>query len=82
MAYDITIREMQESDKEAVMKIFNHYAATSFAACPDGPLPPQFFGSLREDPYLRLCWKAMVVSPDSGSSSPSSLSLYSGKPGC
>jgi phosphinothricin acetyltransferase len=42
------IREMQESDKEAVMQIFNHYAATSFAAYPDGPLPPQFFGPLRE----------------------------------
>ena len=39
---------MQESDRDAVMRIFNHYAATSFAAYPDGPLPPQFFGLLRE----------------------------------
>ncbi|OPX64139.1 MAG: Acetyltransferase (GNAT) family protein [Methanoregula sp. PtaU1.Bin006] len=39
---------MQESDRDAVMRIFNHYAATSFAAYPEGPLPPQFFGPLRE----------------------------------
>jgi L-amino acid N-acyltransferase len=48
MADAIQIREMQESDRDAVMRIFNHYAATSFAAYPDGPLPPPFFGLLRE----------------------------------
>jgi L-amino acid N-acyltransferase len=48
MTGEMKIREMQESDKEAVMQIFNHYAATSFAAYPEGPLPPQFFGLLRE----------------------------------
>ena len=48
MADEMKIRPMQESDGEAVMKIFNYYAATSFAAYPDGPLPPQFFGPLRE----------------------------------
>jgi phosphinothricin acetyltransferase len=42
------IREMQESDRDAVMRIFNHYAATSFAAYPDGPLPFAFFALLRE----------------------------------
>lgn len=48
MANDLKIRDMQESDRDAVMRIFNHYAATSFAAYPEGPLPPQFFGPLRE----------------------------------
>ena len=48
MTGEITIREMQESDREAVMRIFNHYAATSFAAYPDGPVPLPFFSILRE----------------------------------
>jgi phosphinothricin acetyltransferase len=48
MAGDMIIREMQGSDRDAVMRIFNHYAATSFAAYPDGPLPTAFFALLRE----------------------------------
>jgi phosphinothricin acetyltransferase len=48
MTTDMKIREMQESDKDAVMRLFNHYAASSFAAYPDGPLPPQFFGLLQD----------------------------------
>jgi len=48
MAAEMHIREMQESDRDAVMRLFNHYAETSFAAYPDGPLPPQFFPLLRE----------------------------------
>ena len=48
MAGDMKIREMQDSDRDAVMRIFNHYAATSFAAYPEGQLPPQFFLPLRE----------------------------------
>ncbi len=48
MAGTVTIREMEEKDREAVMKIFNYYTATSFAAYPEGPLPHQFFGLLRE----------------------------------
>jgi phosphinothricin acetyltransferase len=48
MTGGMKIRDMQESDREAVMRIFNHYAATSSAAYPDGPLPPQFFEPLRE----------------------------------
>jgi phosphinothricin acetyltransferase len=48
MSDDIRIREMQENDRDAVMRIFNHYAATGFAAYPEGPLPPQFFALLRE----------------------------------
>jgi phosphinothricin acetyltransferase len=48
MAEKIDIREMQESDGDEVMRIFNHYARTSYAAYPDGPLPAQFFAPLRE----------------------------------
>jgi L-amino acid N-acyltransferase len=48
MTGEMTIREMRESDRDAVMQIFNHYAATSFAAYPDGPLPLSFFSFLRE----------------------------------
>jgi len=40
MTGETILREMQESDRDAVMRIFNHYAATSFAACPDGSRPP------------------------------------------
>jgi phosphinothricin acetyltransferase len=48
MVQEMILREMQEGDREAVMRIFNHYAAASFAAYPEGPVPPQFFGPLTE----------------------------------
>lgn len=48
MPDEMSIRTMQESDCDAVMRIFNHYATTGFAAYPDSPLPPQFFSLLRE----------------------------------
>jgi L-amino acid N-acyltransferase YncA len=48
MEGEIQIREMQESDREAVMRVFNYYATTSFAAYPDGPLPSAFFSLLME----------------------------------
>lgn len=48
MAGDLRIREIQESDRDAVMRIFNHYATTGFAAYPEGPLPPPFFALLQE----------------------------------
>jgi L-amino acid N-acyltransferase len=61
MADRIKIREMQESDRDAVMRIFNHYAATSFATYPDGPLPPQFFVPLRDGAL-----SAIVLESDGG----------------
>ncbi|MFA5267380.1 MAG: N-acetyltransferase family protein [Methanoregula sp.] len=61
MTGEMKIREMQESDRDAVMRIFNHYAATSFAAYPDGPLPPQFFMPLREGAL-----SAIVLEDDGG----------------
>jgi L-amino acid N-acyltransferase len=48
MEGEIRIRDMNESDRDAVMRIFNHYAETGFAAYPDGPLQPQFFALLRK----------------------------------
>jgi len=57
----ITMREMQDGDRDAVMQIFNHYAATGFAAYPDRPLPPAFFPILREDAL------SAVVMEDGGS---------------
>ena len=48
MMEEMHIREMQESDRDVVMRIFNHYAQTSFAAYPEGPLPVQFFPHLKE----------------------------------
>jgi phosphinothricin acetyltransferase len=61
MTGEMKIREMQESDRDAVTRIFNHYAATSFAAYPDGPLPPQFFSLLREGAL-----SAIVLEDDGG----------------
>lgn len=61
MAADVHIREMQESDRDAIMQIFNHYAETSFAAYPDGPLPPQFFPHLKEGAV-----SAIVLEDDGG----------------
>jgi L-amino acid N-acyltransferase YncA len=48
MGDNMAIREMEESDRDAVMRIFNYYAVNSFAAYPDSPLPPAFFANLRE----------------------------------
>lgn len=54
MKDEMTLREMQESDRDAVMRIFNHYAKTSFAAYPEGPLPPEFFVPLREGAHSAI----------------------------
>lgn len=61
MTEGMKIRDMQETDRDVVMRIFNHYAATSFAAYPDGPLPPQFFATLREGAV-----SAIVLEGDGG----------------
>jgi phosphinothricin acetyltransferase len=61
MTGEMKIPEMQESDRDAVMRISNHYAATSFAAYPDGPLAPQFFVPLREGAL-----SAIVLESDGG----------------
>jgi L-amino acid N-acyltransferase len=61
MPGEMRLREMQESDRDAVMRIFNHYAETSFAAYPDGPPPPPFFPHLREGAL-----SAVVLEDDGG----------------
>ncbi|MDD1694662.1 MAG: N-acetyltransferase family protein [Methanoregula sp.] len=61
MPGEMRLREMQESDRDAVMRIFSHYAETSFAAYPDGPLPPLFFPHLREGAL-----SAVVLEDDGG----------------
>jgi phosphinothricin acetyltransferase len=43
MADKVTIREAQDTDRNEILGIFNHYATTGFAAYPDGPVPPQGF---------------------------------------
>jgi len=61
MPGEMRIRNMHESDCDAVMRIFNHYAERSFAAYPDGPLPPRFFPLLRQGAL-----SAIVLEDDAG----------------
>lgn len=43
-----TIKDLDTEHAEEVMKIFNHYVASGFAAFFDEPLPDMFFSRLRE----------------------------------
>lgn len=45
------IRPVADTDRDAVIGIFNHYITTSFAAYPDKPVPPGFLSVLREGAY-------------------------------
>jgi phosphinothricin acetyltransferase len=49
MTGEVMIRKMEECDRNAVMRIFSHYAESTFAAYPEGPLPPAFFEIFLED---------------------------------
>ncbi|MDD1700770.1 MAG: N-acetyltransferase family protein [Methanoregula sp.] len=42
------IRTTVESDREAIIAIFNHYAASSYAAYPEMPVNDRFFDFLHE----------------------------------
>jgi L-amino acid N-acyltransferase YncA len=44
----IIVRKTVDSDREAIIAIFNHYAATSYAAYPEMPVSDRFFELLRE----------------------------------
>jgi L-amino acid N-acyltransferase YncA len=46
---EIVIRSVRDADQAAVMKIFNHYAAGSFAAYPEGPVPDRMFTLMAEE---------------------------------
>jgi phosphinothricin acetyltransferase len=45
---DLVVRKVQESDREGIIAIFNHNAATSYAAYPEIPVNDRFFEFLRE----------------------------------
>lgn len=45
------MRPVTEADRDAVIAIFNHYVTTGFAAYPDRPVPPAFFGALCGDAH-------------------------------
>jgi L-amino acid N-acyltransferase YncA len=45
---DLVVRKVQESDRDGIIAIFNHYAATSYAAYPEIPVNDRFFEFLRE----------------------------------
>ena len=48
MKEDVIIREVLDSDRDAVIAVFNHYAKTSYAAYPEIPVNEQFFLFLHE----------------------------------
>ena len=41
-----TFEPMSQAHGQAVIDIFNHYVTNSFAAYPEKPVPPEFFGRL------------------------------------
>jgi len=45
---EIIVREVRDSDRDAIIPIFNHYAATSYAAYPEMPVNERFFEFLRD----------------------------------
>jgi phosphinothricin acetyltransferase len=47
----IIVRKTAESDREAIIAIFNHYAATSYAAYPEMPVSDRFFEFLQEGTF-------------------------------
>jgi phosphinothricin acetyltransferase len=45
---ELIVRNVRESDRQGIIAIFNHYAATSYAAYPEMPVNDRFFEFLRE----------------------------------
>ena len=39
---DVIVRKVRESDSDAIIAIFNHYAQTSYAAYPEIPVNERF----------------------------------------
>jgi phosphinothricin acetyltransferase len=48
MAEPVEIRPVLDTNREAVIAIFNHYASTGYAAYPDQPVTGHFYEYLRE----------------------------------
>jgi len=51
MPEHVRIRPVRDSDREAVIRIFNYYAASGYAAYPDQPVTEHFFAYLREGAF-------------------------------
>jgi L-amino acid N-acyltransferase YncA len=47
----VKIRTVRDKDRDAVIKIFNHYAVNGYAAYPDQPVTDHFFSYLREGSF-------------------------------
>ena len=45
---EVVIREVRDSDREAIIAIFNYYAETSYAAYPEIPVNDRFFAFLHD----------------------------------
>jgi len=45
---EVVVRKVRDSDSDAIIPIFNYYAATSYAAYPEMPVNERFFEFLRE----------------------------------
>jgi len=56
----VTLRKMENKDRDAVMSIFNHYATTGFSAYPETAVPGQYFHVLTDGAYAS--W--IIDSPD------------------
>ena len=48
MTESVIIREVQDRDREAIVRIFNHYAVNGFAAYPEQQVTERFFPFLRD----------------------------------
>jgi phosphinothricin acetyltransferase len=60
---DVIVRKVRDSDRDGIITIFNHYAATSYAAYPEMPVNDRFFEFLREGTlaFFVLAYKEQVV---------------------
>jgi L-amino acid N-acyltransferase len=60
---DVVVRKVRDSDRDVIITIFNHYAATSYAAYPEMPVTDRFFEFLREGTlaFYVLAYKEQVL---------------------
>lgn len=58
MPESIKIRPVLDSDRDAVIRIFNYYAENGYAAYPDQPVTEHFFSYLREGTFSFLVLEA------------------------
>ena len=54
MAESVNIRPVRDTDRDAVISIFNHYIVSGYAAYPDEPVRKDFFRYLRERTFSFL----------------------------